>query len=224
MNVPEGNAPVSQQEELGSYQPTLADKHRRFEESFDRQLEIMKSRFGQQEKKMDELMEEMRDTKHRLVGLEQDPRQPRLAMEADVPSDTKTRERTEGAAATVQAKHGNSCSVIRVDPGLMCLTSFGDDSTEPPTLCCSRDNALVDNGAAVPKLCLSPLEMRTSTAAGSLLLAGIASTASRTTFDQPPLWFCLIEEINLRTSNQYAMDYSSFWKIKVPYKRNGCKL
>ena len=32
-------------------------------------------------------------------------------MEADVPSDTKTRERNEGAAALVQAKHGDGCSV-----------------------------------------------------------------------------------------------------------------
>ena len=33
-----------------------------------------------------------------------------------MPSDTETRERTEGAAAAVQAKHGNSYSANRVDP------------------------------------------------------------------------------------------------------------
>ena len=37
----------------------------------------------------------------RLTSLEQDARQPRLAMEADGLADTKTRERTEGAATAV---------------------------------------------------------------------------------------------------------------------------
>ena len=44
-------------------------------------------------------MEEMRGTEHRSACLEQDAQQPRLAIDADVPSDIKTRERTEGAAA-----------------------------------------------------------------------------------------------------------------------------
>ncbi|CAM9124457.1 unnamed protein product, partial [Ascophyllum nodosum] len=57
-------------------------------------------------RKMDELAEEMRATNKRLASLEQDARQPRLAMEADVPADKKTRKRTEGAATAVQAKHG----------------------------------------------------------------------------------------------------------------------
>ena len=43
-------------------------------------------------------------------SLEHDARQPRLAMEADGPADTKTRERTEGAATAVQAMHGDSFS------------------------------------------------------------------------------------------------------------------
>ena len=133
-----------------------------------------------------------------------------------MPSDTKTRERTEGAAAAIQAKHGNSCSANQVDPDPMCLTNFGDDSTGPPALPCSRDDALVDNGAAAPESCLSPfLEMHTPTAANILLPAGTAPAAMRTTFHQPPLWFCPTEETNLRTSNQYAMDCSSFWKMKI---------
>ena len=41
----------------------------------------------------------MRAIKQRPTGLEQDVRQPRLAMEADVLSDTKTRNRTEDVAA-----------------------------------------------------------------------------------------------------------------------------
>ena len=162
------------------------------------------------DKKMDELADQMRATKQRLAGLKQAARQPRLAMETNVPSSTKTSERTEGAAAAVQVKHGENCFANHVDPDLMCLTSFGDDSTGPAALPYSRDNALVGNGAAVPKSCISPVEMHVLTAAGGLLPAGTASTTTRTTFDQPLLWFCPIEEIHLRTSNQYAMDYSSF--------------
>ena len=84
-----------------------------------------------------------------------------------MPSDTKTRERTEGAAAAAQAKDGDSSSANRVDPDPTCLTSFGDASTGPPALSCSRDDALVGNGAATSKSFLSPLEMRTTTANGS---------------------------------------------------------
>ena len=97
----------------------------------------------------------------------------------------------------------------------MCLTSFGDEFTGPPALPCTRDDALVDNGVAAPKPCLSPAEMRTRTAAGGLLPTGKASAATRIIFHQPPLWFYLTEEIKYRTSNQYTTDYSSFWKLKV---------
>ena len=41
----------------------------------------------------------MRATKQRLAGLEQEARQSRLATEADVTSDKKTRNRMEGVAA-----------------------------------------------------------------------------------------------------------------------------
>ena len=97
-------------------------------------------------------------------------------MEADAPLDTKARERTKGTAAAVQAKHGDSYSANRNDPNPTCLTSFGDDSTEPPALPCSRDDALVGNGAAAPKSRLTPLEMRTPTAADGFLPAGKTST------------------------------------------------
>ena len=53
----------------------------------------------------------------RLTRLEHDARQPRLAMEADGPVNMKTRERTEGAAKAVQAKHGDSCTAKRVQDG-----------------------------------------------------------------------------------------------------------
>ena len=95
----------------------------------------------------------------------------------------------------------------------MCLTSFGDYSTGPPALPCSRNDALVGNGAVAPRSCISPLEMGTPTAAGGLLPVGITSAATRTTLGQPPLWFCPTEETNLKTSVQYASYYSSFWRI-----------
>ena len=47
--VPEGNSPVPQKEEFPPDQPTLADAYRLFEESFEKQLNIMKSRFDQQD-------------------------------------------------------------------------------------------------------------------------------------------------------------------------------
>ena len=50
----------------------------------------------------------------RLIRLEHDARQPRLAMELDGPAETKSRERTEGAATAVQATHGDSFSAILV--------------------------------------------------------------------------------------------------------------
>ena len=104
-------------------------------------------------------MGEMRATKQRSACLEQDAWQPRLALEAGVPSDTKTRKRAEGAAAAVQAKRGDCFFANQVDPDMTCRTSFGYYSTGLPTLLRSRDDPLVGNGAAVLKLCLSPMEM-----------------------------------------------------------------
>ena len=123
-------------------------------------------------------------------------------------ADAKTRERTEGAAIAVQAKHGDSFSANQVDLDPMYATSFGV-TAEPPALPCKND-VLVENGAAAPKSCLSPLEMRSPTALSGLPPAGMASTAMRTIFGQPTLWFCLTEEANSRTSVLYALYYSSF--------------
>ena len=78
----------------------------------------------------------------RVTSLEQDARQPRLAMEADGPASTKTRERTEGAATALQAMHGDSCSADRVDPDPMYSTSSGDDCTGHPARSYSGENAL----------------------------------------------------------------------------------
>ena len=57
------------------------------------------------DRKLDEYADVMRGTNQRAASKEQEARQPRLTMEADGPSDTKTRERTEGAAIAVQAMH-----------------------------------------------------------------------------------------------------------------------
>ena len=100
----------------------------------------------------------------------------------------------------------------------MCLISFGDDSTEPSALPC-RDDAMVDKDAEAPKLCLSPVEIRTPTAAGGLFPAGTASTAMRTIFFRPlPSW-ALGEETNERTNranfNQLA---PACWKRVIQTK------
>ena len=156
--------------------------------------------------------QDLRRVDQRLASLEQDARQPRLAMEADVPADKKTRERTEGAAKAVQAMHGDSFSANRVQAGPNTTsTSFGVKA-KPPALPC-RDGVLFENGAGAPKSCPSPLEMRTPTAAGDLLATGKTSSATRSTFDQPPLRFYSTEETNSeRTSTQSASYYSSFWR------------
>ena len=54
-----------------------------------------------------EYKEDLRRMDQLLTSLEHDARQPRLAMEVDMPGDEKTRERTEGAATMVQAMHGD---------------------------------------------------------------------------------------------------------------------
>ena len=107
--VPEGNGPVHQQDGFVSGQPTLVDPFRKLEEIWNRRIDVI-----------------TRLLEHHLTSLEQDARQPRLAMEADGPAGTKTRERTEGAATAVQAMHGDSGSATRVDPGPKTnSTSFG---------------------------------------------------------------------------------------------------
>ena len=137
---------------------------------------------------MDVLADEMRCTRQGLAGLEHDARQPRLAMEADGQADTKTRERTEGAAKAVQGMHMDSLSANQVGPGPMLSTSVGV-KVEPPTFPC-RDDVVVENGAVAPKSCLSSLEIRTTTAGGGLLPTGETSTATSTTFDHSMVWFC----------------------------------
>ena len=172
-------------------------------------------------KALEEFKEDMRSVNQCLASLEEDARQPRLAMKADVTADKKTRERTEGATAAVQAKHGDSCSAKSVQAGPTTSISFGKKA-EPPALP-RRDGVLVGRGAAAAKSCLSPLKMRTPVTAGGILSAGKASTTTRITCNQPRLGFCPTKETNSkRTPIQYASYYSSFWKnnlIDAPFCR-----
>ena len=99
-----------------------------------------KRNFDQQENNLFAFME-MVD--QRVASLEQDAQQPRLAMEADGPADTKTCERTEGAAKVTHAMHRNSCSANRVDSDPVCSTNFDEDCTGPLALPFSREDAPV---------------------------------------------------------------------------------
>ena len=88
--VPEGNCPIPQQEEFRYGEPTLADIYRLCEKRFDG----MDSCFDRWNKNLDEIYDEMRKMDEHVTRLEHGARQPRLAMEADGPADTKTHERT----------------------------------------------------------------------------------------------------------------------------------
>ena len=207
--LPEGNGPIPQDtsELFGGI--TQEEIRRIMSEALDKSFDNLS-------KLKPENLKDMRATRQRLAGLEQDTRQPHIATETDVPADTKTH-KCEEDAATDHAKHGDSYSAKRVDAGPpMCLTSFGDDSIGPPAFPCCRYDAMVEKSAAAPKPYLVPVEMRTLTAAGGFLPSGTVSTTTRTIFHQSPLWFCLTEGVHSSTSIQYATTYySSFWKIEV---------
>ena len=73
----------------------------------------MKSHFD----KLHVLADEMRVTKQCLVGFKQDARQSRLAMEANVPSDTKTCKCMKGGTAAERVISGDNSSVqVDTDP------------------------------------------------------------------------------------------------------------
>ena len=182
MTAPEGNGPIPQYAIPGKI--TLKD--------FRRALSEIRGEI------LGEFKEDLRSMDQRLASLQRDARQSRPAMEADVQVDTKICERTEGAAKAVQAMNGDSFSAKRIQDGPKSSTIFGE-RVEPPALPC-RDDVVVQNGAAAPKSCLSPLKMRTPTAAGGLLPPGETSTTTRTTFDHSTLWFCQTEETILKTS------------------------
>ena len=102
----------------------------------------------------------------------------------------------------------------------MRLTSFGDqDYTESPALPC-RDDVLDNHSHEVANPCLSPVEMRKSTPAGSLRHIGAASInkAQRTNFPPQLLpWSFRVtnEEKNTGTTRQTFAKYNCSWHPKV---------
>ena len=131
----------------------------------------------------DKLKELMRRLEQHLISQEQDARHPRYAMEeADGHANTKTRERTEGAATAVQAMRGDGFSARRVELGPNTNSNNFGVKAEPPALPC-RDGVVVESGDAAPKSCLPSLEIRSSTAAGGLVPTGEASTATEANFN-----------------------------------------
>ena len=192
--VSEGNGPVHQEEKIGFGRPALADEYRGIT-SLSKQQEIRLDRITR-------LLEQLSEC------LEHEARQPRLALEVDRPPDTKTRERTEGAATAVQAMHGDGFSARRVEPGPnINSTSFGV-TAEPPALHC-RDDVVVESGDATPESCLPSLEMRSSTAADGLVTTGEASTATETTSNEPLLRFYATEEINPEDDSKERNSWTS---------------
>ena len=132
----------------------------------------------------------------RLTRLEHGARQPRFAMEADGPANTKTQKRTEGAATAVQAMRGDSCVTAQnVQDGPKTSITFGMEA-EPPDLSCRKEDVLIEDGATTSKSCLPSLEVRSPTAASGLVPTGEASIASETTSNEPLLRFYEIEEMN----------------------------
>ena len=112
--IPEGNGPVPYHDKFGSGESTMADLYRMLKNNFDRKdksLDRMSSHFDRRDKKLDELTEEMKATNQRLVGLQHEARQPRLATEADVKPVKKTRKRTEDVLQ--QIERGTGIALLR---------------------------------------------------------------------------------------------------------------
>ena len=206
--VSEGNGPVPQQEELGSGQPTMEE----ICWVIKKPLEVCNRSFD----KVEEYIEERRSIDQRLIRLEYNARQPRFAMEADGPANTKTRERTEGDATAVQAMHGDNCIVQKVQDEPKTSISF-DVKTEPPDLPC-KDDVLVKDAAAAPKSCLPSLEMLTTAAAGGLVPTGKTSTATETTSNEPLLRLYSVMETDFkkRPTPYVSYDNSVFQKSNLP--------
>ena len=150
----------------------------------------------------------------RVASLEHDTRQHRLAMVADGQANTKTRERTEGAAQAIQAMDGYSVTPTRVDPGPKTNSaSFGvkAESSALPR----RKDVLVENSAAAPKSCLPFLEMRKATTAGDLLYTGEISTATKTTFNKSPLRLYSTGETNSKETNSWTSVPPAWYDISL---------
>ena len=130
-------------------------------------------------------------------------------------SNKKTRKLTKGAAAAERVIDVD-ISPAQVDIDLIRLTSFGEDSTGPPPLLCTRDDALGDDGAAAPKLCLLPVERRAPTATNGSFPSGTASTAMRIIF---PRWlFCWSLGETKKHIIRINYQLASFWRWVIQTK------
>ena len=110
---------------------------------------------------------------------------------------------------------GDNVSARRVEPGPKTNSTSVGMMAEPPALPC-RDDILVENGDASPKSCLPFKEMRSPSAAGSLLPTGEAFTATRTTLNKPPLRFYSAEETDSKTNWRTRIIYVSYDSIFLP--------
>ena len=182
MAVPEGNDPIPHVWIRGTLEDLRQIMSEAMDKSFDKHL-------GKKPENSEDL-----GTKDQCeASLVQEARQPRLAVVADGHADKRTRERTEGAAKAVQTMHRDSFSAGRVNLSPKTnSTSFGVKVDPLPCM----DDIVVENGTAAPKSC-PPLETHTTTAAGGLLPTGKTSTATKTTFIQPPLRLHSTKETNV---------------------------
>ena len=93
---------------------------------------------------LDEFHDDLKDGMKRLfeqfsARLEQDSRQRRYAIEADEIANTKTQERTEGAAKAVQPVRGDSCTAEqKVQDGPKTSITFSVEA-EPPDPPCREE-------------------------------------------------------------------------------------
>ena len=155
---------------------------------------MIKERFDRSDKQYNDHTDNMRVITQRLAGLEHEARQPRLAPEVDVEPDTKTRKRTEGASVEDPVKNGDSFSA-KVEDDPTSLTSFGMTAEPPGPEKCIGD-VLANKGAEASEPYLPSMEVRMlSSAAGRLLPAGTASTATRAVFPRPLFSWSLSEKI-----------------------------
>ena len=126
-----------------------------------------------------------------------------------MPPETDTHKRMEATTAAERViSAGNYFAQVNTDP--IRLIRYGEDQIGPPALPCLRDKVLVDNGAVAPKSCLSPADMCTSTASGSLIPNRPASKASRIISYQPRSRLCPTEETNAGTTSFQYATYISF--------------
>ena len=102
-DVPEGNGPVTQDK---SGLLTMEEIRRIISEATEKYFDKWTSHYGLKPEYPKE-----KNINQRLAGLEYEARQPRLATEANVETDKKTRKRTEGAAAADRAKKKNPVNI-----------------------------------------------------------------------------------------------------------------